>query len=86
MNIDVGRKPVAGSPGLVTSVTPVPLFGMSQFDPVRLLLDAPKDILKLSVILRLNSALKPVSSVFWRSALMPETALVGVNAPRSMAS
>ena len=40
--------------------------------------------LRFSDILRRSSPRTPTSSVFWRSAVMPATALLAVNSPRSM--
>ena len=86
MKIAVGKKPVAGSAGFVTSVTPSPLLSLNQFDPSRRLLETLTAPLKFSDIRRRSSARRPLSVVFWRSALMPDTALDAVKAPRSMAS
>jgi len=58
----------------------------SQFEPSRRLCASTTEPLKLSLMRRRNSPRSVVSSVFWRKALMPATALVAVNTPRSMAS
>ena len=79
-------KPVAGSVASATSVTPRPLLSRNQFEPSRRLLATPIEPLKSSFIRRRSSARTVVSSVFWRKALMPATALLAVKTPRSMVS